>query len=238
MLRKTKLLCLIAFASISLPLSAEGDEVDYDYRERTRQLAFDPAQFFPDRYVSNLFMSIRYTGDDYGYPVYSIGVRKGCTREDKGDARKLCANRLIARMVRSPFQGEPERPRWRGQKLFGALHQKKVADDAGLKRALDEYGLEWLEADVNACAFAIAHLETASELKFFTTSPLPADGEAIAIVLHADKIEFRFGEYLERVRYEGMLKTGNPGSWADGFAKSLATCWKPATARSPWNLAE
>ena len=226
--------CAIGFS----PLAAQKSENEYDYRERTRQLAFDPVRFFPDSYSRDLFMSIRYTGDDYGYPVYSIGVRKGCTRDDQGEARKTCSNRLTARMVRSPFNGEAGRPRWRGQKLFGALHAKSIVDDANLKHALDEYGLEWLEADVTTCAPAIAHLETASEIKFFTTSPLPADGETIAIALHADKLELLFGGYLERVRYYGMVKDGNPGAWADGFAKSLETCWGPATDARPWSAEE
>lgn len=235
---KMKTLCLFAVAGMAVPSMADVVQTEYDYRERTRQLAFDPARFFPDRYVDDLFMSIRYTGDDYGYPVYSIGIRKGCTTQDTGEARKSCANRLTARMVRSPFDGEPGRARWRGQKLFGALNGKTITDDAGLGRALTEYGVQWLEADVNACAPAIAHLRTASELKFFTTSPLPVDGDLGSIVLHADKIELLFGEYLERVRYYGMLDTGNPGSWADGFAKSLETCWRPATVMAPWSLAQ
>lgn len=234
--KKMKIICLFTLLGVSLPLFARVAEEPYDYRERTRQLAFDPARFFTERNGLDLFISVRYTGDDYGYPVYSIGVRKGCIFSDEGEARKSCGNRLVARMVRSPSGGKVERPRSRGQRLFGALSGKKIADDAGLKNALNEYGLEWFEADLNACAPAIMHLKTAGETKFFPTAPLPDNNAPFDIILHADKIELLFGEYLERVRYYGLPQKDNPGGWADDFAKSLESCWVPATAVVPWHV--
>lgn len=56
------------------------------------------------------------------------------------------------------------------------------------------------------------------------------------IVLHADKISFEIGEYLMRSRYEGWLKPGSPGAWANDFAASLESCWKPSTALVPWRV--
>lgn len=235
MLTKTRLLLLAFCACLPLPAAAQETGDAYNVAEQTRQLAFDPIRFFPDRHQMNLFLSIRYTGDDSGYPVYSIGVRKGCTPEDIGEARRTCGNRLTARMVRLSLDGERASPRMRGRKLISVLSQISIADDAGLKRALDAYGLEWLEADVTNCAPAMEHLRIASELRFFPTSPLPNEGEQLAIYLHADKVELLYGDYLERVRYFGMLKKDNPGGWADGFATSLETCWSPATALTPWS---
>lgn len=215
------------------PLAAQEAPASYDFRERTRALAFDPARFFPEQ--SEPAMSVRYLGDDYGFPVYAIAVRRGCTDADQGEARRTCGDRLIARMVRSPFEGKPPRPRARGQRLFATIAESKPQNDNDLLRTLDRSGLEWLETDVAKCPAAIAHLATGRDLKFFTAADLT--GRPVEIVLHVDKVSFEIGDYLMRSRYEGWAKPGSPGAWAKDFAASLETCWKPSKAPVPWRAA-
>lgn len=213
---------------------ANAPEAGYDFGERTRQLAFDPARFFESAPADSLFMQIVYSGDDYGFPVYSIAVRKGCTESDTGEARRTCGDRMIARMVRAPFDGIPERPRWRGAKLFGALAEQDIADDRQLAAALDSQRLEWLEADIGTCEAGLAHLG-ASDVDFFTDPPRPTNTD-LGIVLHADKISFDYrGDYLTRSSYFGWVKPGSPGMWAAQFANSLEDCWAPASAPAPWS---
>lgn len=214
------------------PSAAQDVRPSYDFRERTRALAFDPARFFSERFEPA--MSVRYLGDDYGYPVYAIAVRKGCIDADQGEARRTCGERLIARMVRSPFEGEPARPRARGQRLFATIARLQPQSDDALLRLLDNTGLEWLEADIRECPAAMAHLATGRDLRF--SSAIDQTGQSGEIVLHADKISFEIGDYLMRSRYEGWLKPGSPGAWANGFAASLETCWKPSTALVPWRV--
>ncbi len=214
------------------PLAAQDAPPSYDFRERTRALAFDPTRFFPER--SEPAMSVKYLGDDYGFPVYAIAVRRGCTDADQGEARRTCGERLIARMVRSPFEGKPPRARARGQRLFATIAQSGPQNDGALLRLLDNTGLEWLEADVRKCPTAMAHLPTGRDLKF--SPALNQTGQLQEIVLHADKISFEIGDYLTRSRYEGWLKPGSPGAWANDFAASLETCWKPSTALVPWRV--
>ncbi|WP_435417182.1 hypothetical protein WAB17_09850 [Parerythrobacter aurantius] len=222
-------LVVVAIASAG-SLSAEEPAVAYDYRERTRQIAFDPGRFFDGGSAQPPYMSIIYSGDDYGYPVYSIAVRKGCTSRDTGDARKTCGKRMVARMVRSPGDGETERPRWRGAKLFAALAKQNPTDDDQLVAALDGYGLEWLEADIGACRSALDHLAR-KNVSFFND---PAVGE-LSLVLHADKITFDYrSEYLAHTRYYGQIKPENAGGWAAAFASSLEPCWVPSAAPKPW----
>jgi hypothetical protein len=215
------------------PLAAQDSASTYDFRERTRVLAFDPGRFFPES--SGPAMSVRYLGDDYAYPVYTIAVRKGCTRDDQGEARRTCGERLVARMVRSSFQGTPPRPRARGQRLFGMIARDEPQNDEALVRLLDNAELEWLEADVRQCPAAMAHLATGRDLRF---SPITDQSEPAEIVLHADKITFEVSDYLVKSRYEGWLKPGSPGAWANDFASSLETCWKPSTAIVPWRAAK
>jgi len=223
--------CILAIVfGLVTPAAAQDVQLPYSFSERTRDLAFDPARFFPER--AQAALSIRYLGDDYGFPVYAIAVRKGCTDADEGVARQTCGGRLTARMVRSPYKGDPVRPRARGRLLMTSLGQPR--NDEDLTRALDAAGLEWLEADVRECPSAMAHLATVRELKFSPSIDL-AD-QPFEFVLHADKISFEVGDYLMRSRYDGWLKPGSPAEWANEFAASLDACWKPSAALVPWRV--
>jgi hypothetical protein len=214
------------------PSAAQDAPPSFDFRERTRELAFDPDRFFPE--WAKPAMSVRYLGDDYGFPVYSIALLRGCIDTDQGEARRTCGNRLVARMVRSPFEGEPPRPRARGQRLFATIAQSKPRNDQALLRLLDNSGLEWLEADVRKCPTAVAHLATGRDLKF--SPALDQIGQPAEIVLHADTVSFEIGDYLTRSRYDGWLKPGSPGAWANDLAASLETCWRPSKALVPWRV--
>ncbi|KLI63129.1 hypothetical protein [Aurantiacibacter marinus] len=224
-------LCIFA-AVLSSPAQAQHADNDYDYRERTRELAFDPQRFFPEG--TRPWMEIIYSGDDYGFPVYSIAIQKGCTSDDTGEARRNCGNRLIARMVRAPFDGEPLRPRNRGQVLFGYLFDEGVGDDLALRDALARYQLEWLETDVSGCEPAMALLEADPVLSFFATQLTPSEGIP-QLALHADKIRFvHRGSYLSETTYYGWAAPESPGEWAVQFAQSLEACWRPASSIAPW----
>lgn len=232
MIKSAGIAATLVFGLVT-PLTAQDSVPNYDFRERIHVLAFNPDRFFPERF--GLAMSARYLGDDYGYPVYTIAVRKGCTRDDQGEARLTCGERLIARMVRSPFQGTPPRPRARGQRLFGAIAQYEPQNDEALLKLLDNAEMEWLEADVRQCSAAMAHLATVRDLRFSSIIDQMGPTE---IVLHADKVTFEISDFLVRSRYEGWLKPGSPGAWANDFATSQEACWKPSTAAVPWRDAK
>lgn len=227
--------CTVAtlFLGLAAPLASQDSIPSYDFRERTRVLAFDPSRFFPERSVPAI--SVRYLGDDYAYPVYTIAVRKGCVGDDQGEARRTCGERLVARMVRSSFPGTPPRARARGQRLFAAIARSQPQSDEALLRLLDNAELEWLEADVRQCSSAMAHLATGRDVRF---SSIIDQTDPSEIVLHADKVTFEIKDYLMQSRYEGWLKPGSPGAWANDFAASLETCWKPAKAIVPWRVAK
>lgn len=218
---------LVAVATPAMAQDAPG----YDVVGRTWALAFDPGRFFADR--PEPAIAVRYTGYDRGVPVYAIAVRQGCTINGRiGDSDIDCGQRLIARMVRASYPGIPDRPRHRGARLIDALEKGQPDSDDALRRGLDAAGLEWVEADVRKCPKAMAHLATLRTLRF--AAGIGFDQRLSEIVLHADTIRFELGEYLVRVSYDGWLKPGTPGAWANTFAASLEGCWKPATAPAPW----
>lgn len=218
--------------AVATPAMAQ-DTPGYDFRERTRLLAFDPGRFFAGRFEP--MIAIRYMGDDYDYPVYALALQAGCNPAEQPEQRLDCGRRLIARMVRSPYDGTPPRPRARGQRLFGTLTTARPDSDDALRRALDAAALEWVEADVRQCAPAMAHLATLRDVRF--TLPIDLDKPLFEMVLHADKVRIDTGDYLTRSHYEGWAKPGTAGAWADAFAKSLEGCWKPASAPVPWRAA-
>jgi hypothetical protein len=229
---------LLGLASLA-PANAREPAMETEtLRSTARQLAFDPVRFFPDAYVRPL-IAIRYTGDDYGYPVYSVAVYSGCREGDVGEARKTCGKNFVARMVRAPalpsVDGEPARLRWRGAAVFKHLYDRDPATEAEVRAGLDSYGLEWLEADITQCPAALVEAQAGSAIAFFAEPVLPAVREQ-SIVLHADKIELVVGGYLTRSRYYGFAKRGSPGAWAVKFAESLEDCWTPASATAPWLL--
>lgn len=215
------------------PSAAQDPPPSYDFRERVQAFAFDPNRFFYD--PSEPAMSVRYLGDDSGFPVYAIAVRRGCTNADRGKARRTCGERLIARMVRSPLgEGKSPRARARGQRLFATIARAAPQNDDALLGLLDNMGLEWLEADIHKCPTAMAHPATGRELKF--SSALEHAGQPAEIILHADTVLFETGDYLTPSRYEGWLKPGSPDMWANDFAASLETCWNPSPAPVPWRV--
>jgi len=223
-------------ASLALPSSAQSPDIEFDYRERTRELAFDPNRFFPER-IRDLHISVVYMGDDYNYPVYAFGVRLGCVSADKGEARKSCWNNRVARMVRSPWPADadkPERPRWRGTRLFDELSRRAVQDDLSLAKALSDVGTQWLEADLATCPTALAKLETFREIDFIRFAPFLPKEHSIPVILHADTIAFEYGNRLQRSRYFGARIEGSPSHWADEFVQSFEGCWKPSAAPAPW----
>jgi hypothetical protein len=231
MIERACIAAALALILVAPSVAQDGPHSD-DFRERTRALAFDPARFFPER--PEPAMSVRYLGDDYGFPVYAIAFRRGCIDADQGEARRTCGDRLVARMVRAPFEGEPPRPRARGQRLFAMIAPSKPQNDDALLRLLDNSGLEWLEADVRKCPTAMAHLGTGRDLKF--SPAMDQTGQPAELVLHADTVSFEIGDYLTRSRYEGWLKPGSPGAWANDLAASLETCWKPSMSLVPWRV--
>lgn len=230
---------LLAFALVvlaALPAQAENRR-GFDLHQTVLAEAFDPERFFDGNYVDSPILTIRYLGDDYDYPVYAIALFKGCHDADaEGD--RSCRDRLQARMVRAPYDGEPQRPRWRGTRLLEELRIRGISSHKELLQALDNGVVEWLEADLATCPAALQHARNTADLRWFGEPLVPEASEGIAIVIHYDTVDVRFRpNYFTDVRYQGHVDDSLPSGWADAFAKSLETCWKPATAIRPWRRA-
>ncbi len=217
----------------ALPAQAESRR-GFNLHQAVLAEAFDPERFFEGRYIADPILTVRYLGDDYDYPVYGLALYKGCHDADaEGD--RSCRDRLQVRMVRAPYDGEPERPRWRGTRLLNELGTKGVSSREELLKALDNGAVEWLEADLATCPAALNHARTTDDLRWFGVPLVEEPSDSIAIVLHADTVEVRFRpNYFTDVRYEGAVDDDLPSGWAVEFAKSLENCWKPSAATRPW----
>ncbi|MFN3816623.1 hypothetical protein [Brevundimonas sp.] len=215
----------------------EGGVAPYGVRDRVRTLAFDPTRFFPSEHIEDRStVRIVYTGDDYDWPVYAIAVAEGCVdaeniREDD------CASRLRARMVRAPAPADLTRPRQRGTHLVGRLIERGATSPRQIQTALDEIGVEWVEADLRACPEALAALGRSANAVWVpdaVANPVAGD-ELMALVLHADIVQVEVEQFARVSTYRGWIDDGSPAAWATDFAGSLESCWAPAGVPAPWS---
>lgn len=230
-----RLLALTLAVLAAIPAQAESRR-GFNLHQAVLAEAFDPERFFGGGYAEPV-LTVRYLGDDYDYPVYALALYKGCHDADaEGD--RSCRERLQVRMVRAPYEGEPERPRWRGTKLLGDLRTRGVSSQRELLAALDNGAVEWLEADLATCPAALSHARNTANLRWFGAPLVEEPSDSIAIVLHADTVDVRFRpNYFTDVRFKGIVDDDFPSGWAEGFAKSLENCWTPSAAIRPWRRA-
>lgn len=198
-------------------------------RNQVAAIAFDPRRFFAGSRGQFDKLTVTYTGDDRGWPVYSIAVREGCFSTPVRGQR--CFARL-ARMVRAPAPPGTLRPRQRGSFLIQRLAERGAIS---ISAALDGAGLEWMESDLDQCPAADAVLRSAGQIEWVARQTYaPRPGELPNIVLHADNVEVTFHSFARRATYSGYVAEGSPASWAVRFAEALEPCWRPATAPAPW----
>lgn len=227
------LLLLPSVQSDKVPRSQAVFESDIDLAEAVRELAFDPDKLFLDKRDLGPWITIAYTGDDYGWPVYSISVFHGCHSEEPRTDQ--CYDALRARMVRAPAPPDLNRPRDRGRTLIWELFDELKSQDEDLPTALSKRGLEWKEADLRQCPGAISVLAKSEEMHWvpsYISRPTTVDD--YPIVAHADMVEIKFLHYARVSTYRGYLAEGTPATWADEFTDALEKCWQDATSPPPW----
>lgn len=177
-------------------------------------------------------ISINYSGDDFGVPVYAIAIVKGCPTDRPW--RPDCLKTRTARMVRAPAPPDITRPRQRGYLLLERIAKEGASTRVDLSARLDRAKLEWMEADIGQCPAAGDVLGQSGQLtwvpsQFYTTDPAtPPD-----IVLHADTVEIRFSSSLKSTSYKGIIE-GQPAEWGVALAALLEPCWRAATVPVPW----
>lgn len=228
---------VVALIALSAQPALAEDQGEFDLHNTLLADAFDPETFFQDRYRFAPLLTIRYLGDDWDYPVYAIALFEGCHSDDpEGD--RSCQNRLQARMMRAPYDGEPGRPRWRGSKLLGDLRTSGVASREALLDALDTGMVEWLEIDLAECPSGLNYAKKVEGVRWFGESLVTEPASQITIMAHFDTIDMRFRpNHYSDFRYSGYVDDDVPSGWADGFARSLENCWKPSKATPPWRRA-
>lgn len=209
-----------------------------DVRAIVQQVAFDPATYFPSPYIRDLsVVRITYTGDDYGWPVYSIAIAEGCV-DGETIPQNNCASRLRARMGRAPGVIGATRLRQAGAQLVSQVRETGATSEEDVREALSGMGLEWLEADVRACPGALATLAKSAEAIWVpgaVANPTSGD-EMSGLVLHADIVRVEFQQYARLTTYSGWLADRSPAAWAVEMASVLEPCWRPMPNDPPWLL--
>lgn len=214
---------------------AEREPITTQFAERVWALAFDPNTFFGDELLGPI-VTISYTGNDYFWPVFSIAIAEGCLEQTVEELEPPeCRSRLTARMVRSPRPDDSDRLRYRGLHLLQMLQERRATSREDIRSRLDVLGVEWMEADLRQCPAAMQLLARSERLDWVpneVSEPGPRD--TIKLLLHTDKVEVMFQQFLQKSIYQGYPAEGTAGQWAVEFYEAIAPCWKPAIASSPW----
>ena len=207
-----------------------------DVKAMVQQAAFNPATYFPSRYIKDRsIVRIAYTGDDYGWPVYSIAIAEGCL-DGETIPRDNCGSRLRARMVRAPALVDVDRLRVLGARLVTQVRETGARSPDEVRQALDDMNLEWVEADLRTCPGAPAALARSAQAVWVpdaAASPTP-DDDMSGLVLHADIVRVEFQQYARLTSYNGWIAERSPAAWAVEMAATLEPCWEPTSARPPW----
>lgn len=207
-----------------------------DVRAIVQQVAFDPKTYFPSQYITDRsIVRIAYTGDDYGWPVYSIAIAEGCL-DGETIPRDSCASRLRARMVRAPAIPDATRPRLLGARLVARVKDTGAETSDEVRQALSDMNLEWVEADLRTCPGALATLARSAGAVWVPdaiTDPTP-DDDMLGIVLHADIVRVDFQQYARLTTYSGWIAERSPAAWAVEMASTLEPCWRPSSDQPPW----
>lgn len=207
-----------------------------DIRAIVQEVAFDPATYFPSRYGRDRsIVRIAYTGDDYGWPVYSIAIAEGCL-DGETNPKDNCAARLRARMVRAPSLAEAARPRQQGARLVSRVTKTGARSSDEVRQALTNIDLDWVEADIHTCpgaSVALARSAGAIWVPDAVANPSP-DDDIFGLVLHADIVRVDIQQYARLTSYSGWIAEGSPAAWAVEMANALEPCWEPTSATAPW----
>lgn len=197
-------------------------------RDLISKVAFDPALYFADEPNGGEVVLISYSGDDYGWPVYSIAVHYGCMAGD-------CTLQRRARMVRAPITDPAARPRVWGMTLVSKVTAKEASTPEAVAGVLNTMGMEWVEADLMTCPGAMTAMADLGKVKWVRDDFVKPDPNgSIEVVLHADRIRVEVPDYLRKASYDGFIAKGSPAAWAYALEKTLEPCWKPVGAPPPW----
>jgi len=228
-------LLLGALSSIHQEYEPPPSPAQADIRAIVQQVAFDPKTYFPSRYVNDRsVVRIAYTGDDYGWPVYSIAIAEGCL-DGETVLRDNCASRLRARMVRAPAIPDTHRLRVLGARLVARVRETGARTADEVRQTLNDMNLEWVEADLQTCPGALAILARSAEAVWVPdaiVNPTPDDN--MSLVLHADIIRVDFQQYARMTTYNGWIAERSPAAWAVEMASTLEPCWRPSSDQPPW----
>ena len=203
-----------------------------------QDVAFDPATYFRSPYIRDQsVVRISYTGDDYGWPVYSIAIAEGCV-DGETIPRNNCASRVRARMVRAPGVLGATRLRQAGAALVFRVGETGATSVEEVRQTLSRVGLDWFEADVRACPEALTTLAKSAEAVWVPSAVAnPTSGDEMsAIVMHADIVRVEVQQYARLTTYSGWLAHQSPAAWAVEMASVLEPCWRPMASDPPWLL--
>lgn len=199
-------------------------------RETVARLAFEPDRYFGEEQYGRNDIRIVYSGDEFGWPIYAIAVRRGCVPRNHG---RRCKAGFRMRMARAPAPADMTRPRDRAIPIWRKFTEGSSRTPQQVAAILNDAGVEWLETDSVNCPGVAPLLERTSALTWVPAQPSPGQRPA-APLMHYDVVEVSFSAYSRRATYVGAIVEGAPSEWAARLASAAERCWRPAASAAPW----
>jgi hypothetical protein len=176
--------------------------------------------------MDEMILTVAASGRDDYAPAYSLAIAHLCE-----PVRGGCRRRYVARVLRVAA----DREQWTGRGLALVERLGRTRSAQEVAAALDESGLQWLEADAAACEGVFAAIDGLRHADWRPDLPasLTLQGEG-DIVLHPAMIRVEMAGANVRTRYQGWLLGDGLPAAALRLIERLEPCWGPARTPRPW----
>jgi len=194
--------------------------------------AFDPERTFAgdlrestdDELVLTVWASAR---DDYA-PAYNLAIAFRCLPSGPAGEWQCGYQARMLRVAPTISEGTGE--------SLGLYWQAKEAQSASdMRGRLDRAGLQWLEADVNACPKGIFAMDS---IRIADWRPdihyALQEREDREVIMHPAEIRVMMHGSYTRSTYEGWVLANGVPAAVRTLIETLEPCWKPGTSPLPW----
>jgi len=199
--------------------------------------AFDPARIFvgdvrpssDDQVVLEVSASLR----DYYIPAYSLAIAYRC-RAVETLGRIKCGYTARTLRVGPPGEGQFDR----GLMFLSRLRNARTVQE--MRPLMDgQTGLQWLEADVDACPQGIFAIDSVRVTNWRPDIhyPLQPRNER-EIILHPAQIRVKMIGTYTTTTYQGWVLADGVPAAVRTLLDTLEPCWTPATSPKPWERGE
>lgn len=193
-------------------------------RDKLNSGIFDPANLPFDG--EETLLTARYTGDDYGWPVWSMAIVRSCAPRSYPCAQ----DRLKIRTIRAFPIKTDGRPRNKGSSLTSQINTF-IMQGESIESAISKSNIAWDFVDIDSCPAAKTLFETAPDQKWVSDDIFE---RRIIPYLHADSVEVKLYSARAIILYKDIPTGDQPSAWASALMEAAIPCLTQSYMTPPW----